>query len=60
MSKERRDGRHTEQERVLHTLPLSVSSLTMQLVPAYPSLSDGGGKIKDKDPPLISGSLYGS
>lgn len=37
LSKERRDGRHTEQERVLHTLPLSVSSLTMQLVPAYPS-----------------------
>lgn len=30
--KKRRDGRHAEKERVLHTLPLNVPSLTMPLV----------------------------
>lgn len=46
-----------EKERVLHTLPLHVSSLTMPLVLPILFLDGGGGKIKDKDPPLISVSL---
>lgn len=48
-----------QRKGVLYTLPLHVSCLTMPLVPACPSL-DGGGKLKNDDPPLIYGSLNGS